>query len=138
MPQLIVEGNKEHWQTHTGISAHSFAQELISKLGREFFDAHETTMSVKQVSGGLRYVRFWTKSLHDQKVRVYHLEFKVMTEPLLRMKHYYIEYTTCTNTTTQSTLPLLLGESWELPRDQVLGNRKYYDENLDPRKKPKL
>ena len=140
-PELHVEGSKDYWHALTGLTCHLFAQELIKKFGRKFFDEHYTTMSVKRLSDGHRYVRFWTKPrMYDQKPTVYQLEFVIMTEPLLRMKHYYIEYTTCTKTTTQVSTyyNTASGEGWELPRDQVQGNRKYYDENLDPRKKPKL
>ena len=143
MPQIYVEGGKKLWQAHTGISAHSFAVRLIDKFGREFFDAHATTMSVNQVSGAQSYVRFWTKSLHDQKVRVYHLEFEIMTEPLLRMKHYIVAYTTCTEVLTTAMVSISKRKLAELQAQAAQACLNgvassapvYYDHNSDPRKK---
>ena len=135
MPQMIVEGDKNHWVTITGIPVYAFAHELINKFGRKFFDAHKTTMSVKQVSGKLRYVRFWTKSLLDQEVTVYHLEFKLITEPLLKIKSYIVVYTTCTEES-----PMVSISKRELAELQARAciNNAYYSPDRDPRKKARL
>ena len=135
MPQIYVEGNKEHWQTVAGMPVHAFARELINIFTREFFDVHETAMSVKQVSGGLRYVQLWTKALQDQKVRVYHLEYEIKGEPLLRMKCYNVEYTTCTESNDE-IVSITKRELADLQAQACLNRSAvHYDQNSDPRKK---